>query len=95
MATEDTSVPTEVTTEKWLETVAKAQAAAKREKPNGSNEDAKKPEKLSRIELLSGSTWDTFAPPPSNSFKVSCHPRHPTLFRLCFWSVALLLLPFL
>jgi hypothetical protein len=64
-------IPPPPTGDKWLDTVAQAQAASKNEKPDGVHKDPKKSEKLSKIDIISGSTWDSFCPPPSNSFKVS------------------------
>lgn len=62
-------------TDKWTETVALAQAAAKAEKPKepstptGSKHGT---ERLNKTTFLSASTWDAFLPPPTNSFKVRC-----------------------
>lgn len=66
--------------EKWVDTVNKAQAAAKVEKRNDSA-DPKSPaseaasehkdaQDLDKASLISAVTWDVFSPPPSNSFKV-------------------------
>jgi len=55
--------------EKWKATITQAQAAAKQEK-GGGIKDPKKPEKLIKMEVVSGSAWDTFCLPPSTSFKV-------------------------
>jgi hypothetical protein len=71
-----------VVIDKWADNVSKAQAAAKAEKATGGSATPTSPaskggsppqknvEKLTKVALISATTWDVFAPPPSNSFKV-------------------------
>jgi hypothetical protein len=66
------AVTPSVTGDKWLATVSQAQQVARREKPRGAEKkDHKKEEKFSKVDLISGSTWDTFCSPPASSVKVS------------------------
>ena len=73
--------------DKWSDTVLQAQAAAKNEKAQTlETKDPKKSEKFSKIELISGSTWDAFCPPPASSFKVSMQCG----FRCYIWHASIL-----
>lgn len=56
---------------KWQDTVASVQATNKAEKPKGASNAAQAAEKLNKTVVLTATTWDTFSPPPSNSFKVT------------------------
>ena len=79
-----------VIADKWSDTIHQAQAAAKKEKPQGAEtKDPKKSEKFTKIELISGSTWDAFCPPPASSFKVRKQCGFRLFLLACmpqFWS---------